>query len=86
MTTWPLRLVIDDAEARHGSCRLNKDDAVEDEIPEAQSALESDRSGLSFVRGGCHFSSLLRRGRSERDWRDIPAFNVDDRLCHGPLR
>src|ERR1700721_2244989 len=36
----PVRLVVDDAEARHRSRRLNENDAVEDQVPITKAASE----------------------------------------------
>src|ERR1700679_1500717 len=50
----PARFLVNYAEAGHGRCGLNQDDAIEHEIPEAQAALQS-----SFLRRRSHRPPLL---------------------------
>jgi len=50
--------LVEDAEDGHRRGGLDEDDAVEDQIPKAQCALQSDRFGVSSGCGRHRFSNV----------------------------
>ncbi len=74
------RLLVEHAEDGHGRGRLDQDDSVEDQVAEAQGALESDRFGLCAGRWRPFRSSACCDSgcRRERDGCDVPAIDLYD--------
>ncbi len=50
--------ITEDSVSRHGCRRLNDDDPVQDQVPQSQSAAQTQRVSRGFGGGGCHVRVL----------------------------